>query len=85
MSGYDKKPTNQSLSGARTYLNQINLGNRSKDRKRSAHATVLISALDWSTTLSNFETVVETPFEIGHRMSNYAEFCRSQNITTHIK
>ena len=39
------------------------LGNRSKDRQRFVDAIVLISAADWSKTLSNFENVVFTAFE----------------------
>ena len=41
------------------------LGNPSEDRQRFVDAVVLISAPDWSVKLSNFENLLDTPFEFG--------------------
>ena len=41
----------------------ISLGNPSEDRQRFVDAVVLISAPDWSVKLSNFENLLDTPFE----------------------
>ena len=47
------------------YLTQFSLGNPSEDRQRFVDAFVLISAPDWSVKLSNFENLLDTPFEFG--------------------
>ena len=51
------------------------LGNSGKDRQRFVDAVVLISAPDWSVKLSNFENLLETPFEFGLRMLGFAKLC----------
>ena len=52
----------QGVSGK---FGQISLGNPSEDRQRFVDAVVLISAPDWSVKLSNFENLLDTPFEFG--------------------
>ena len=47
-------------------------GNPSKDRQRFVDS-VLISAPDWSIKLPNFENLLETPFEFGLRMPDFAK------------
>ena len=42
---------------------KFNLENPSKARQRFVDTIGLISAADWSKTLSNFENIVQTPFE----------------------
>ena len=53
------------------------LGSPNKDRQQFVDAIVLISAPDWSKTLSNFEIVVETPIEFDRRTLNNARFCQT--------
>ena len=52
------------------------LGNPDKGRQRFVDATVSIYGSNWLKRLSNFENVVETPFEFGLRTSNDARFCQ---------
>ena len=51
----------------------LSLGNPSKDRQRFVDAVVLISAPHWSAKLSNFENLLEMPFEFGLRMLGFAK------------
>ena len=44
-----------------------------KDRQRFVDAVVSISVPDWSVKLSNFEDLLETPFEFGLRMLGFAK------------
>ena len=61
-----------------TFLEDLySLGNPGKDRQRFVDAIALISALDWSERLSNFENVVQTPFEFGLQTSNDTRFCQT--------
>ena len=53
------------------------LGNPRKDRQRFVDGIILISTPDWLKGLSNFENVVETPFEYGLRMPNNARLCQT--------
>ena len=55
----------------------FSLGNLSKDRQRFVDAIVLIFAIDWWKRLSNFENVVQTPFELGLRTLNDGRFCQT--------
>ena len=51
---------------------EISLGNPSKDRQRFVDAVVLISCPHSSVNLSNFENLLETPYEFGLRMLGFA-------------
>ena len=50
-------------SYAEKSLIQVSVEHPSKDSQRFIEAIVLISPADWSKTVSNFENVVQTPFE----------------------
>ena len=57
---------------------EYSLGNPSKDRQRFVDSIILISTPDWLKGLSNFENVVETPFEYGLRTSNNSRLCQTE-------
>ena len=56
------------------------LENPSKDRQRFIDDDVLISARDWSVKLSNFENLLETPFDFGLRMPGFAKLKRNKRL-----
>ena len=56
-------PITEAVLHIRTKL--FSLENPSEDRQRFVDAVVLISAPDWSVKLSNFENLLDTPFEFG--------------------
>ena len=55
--------------------------NPSRDRQRFVDAVVLISAPDWSVKLSNFENLLEMPFEFGLRMLGFAKLKMFENYS----
>ena len=64
----------------RPHIHIDSLGNPSKDRQRFVDAIVLIYDSDWSKGLSNFENIVNTPFEFVLRTSNDARFCQTVEV-----
>ena len=52
-------------------MSKLSLGNPNKDRQRFVDAVVSVSAPDWSVKLSNFENLLETPFEFGLRLFDF--------------
>ena len=54
----------------------LSLGNPSKGRQWFVDAIVLISALDWSIRLSNFENVVETAFDSAFECRTMPSFAK---------
>ena len=59
-------------------VSQFSLGNPSKDRQQFVDAIVLFYGSDWLKRLSNFENIVETPFEFGLRTSKDTRFCQTE-------
>ena len=55
------------------------LGNPIKDHQLFVDAVVLISAPDWSLKLSNFENLLEMPFEFSLRMLGFAKLREGEN------
>ena len=45
--------------------------------QRFVDIIVLVFVLDWSKRLSNFENVVQTPFQLDPRTSNGGRFCQT--------
>ena len=64
------------------FQSYFSLGNPSKDRQEFVDAIILISALDWSKRLSDFENVVQVLFEFSLRTSNDARFCQTDLLYT---
>ena len=58
------------------------LGNPIKDCQLFVDAVVLISAPDWSVKLSNFENLLEMPFEFGLQTLGFAKLREGENKIT---